>query len=190
MTFQNNYNAKVEIMTERLYIRSYEESDFQECIDLYGNEKITKYFDHGMPRSTNEVRELINEKVINCARPYGLFSIFQRSDGSFIGQIDLIPTEDRGVLEIGYIIHEIYHGHGFCTEAAKGVMFNFVNTNKYRVVPCLESNIKKFIATVHPENIASQRVLQKVGMTFEKSQERFGHPRLWYSMNASRILDS
>ena len=49
----------IEIETEELYIRSYRNNDFEDCVALYGDEKLSKYFDHGQPRSRLEVEDLI-----------------------------------------------------------------------------------------------------------------------------------
>ncbi len=92
-------------------MHSYREEDFENCVSLYGCEFITRYFDHGLPRSKHEVKQLILDrgtKYFLNGMPYGLFSIFLKQDLSFIGQVDLLPTEEIDVLEIGFILHKHY----------------------------------------------------------------------------------
>ena len=43
--------------------------------------------------------------------------------------------------------------------------------------------IVKVIGTVHPENYLSRGLIKNIGITFDKFQERFGNPRLWFSLN-------
>ncbi|CAM0116896.1 GNAT family N-acetyltransferase [Rhabdochlamydiaceae symbiont of Dictyostelium giganteum] len=185
ISFQLNYNHfQVEIETERLFIRSYKSEDFQKYVQLYGDAAITKYFDHGKPKTKFEVNTLISQKgaaFFIQGKPFGFFSIFNKDGLDFIGQIDFLPTEEPGVFEIGYILHEKYHNRGFCTEALKAIIINYtrsINSLGY----FKEFSVLKIMATVHPENLPSKRVLEKMGLSLNKSQERFGKPRLWYSL--------
>ncbi|MBI3258991.1 MAG: GNAT family N-acetyltransferase [Ignavibacteriae bacterium] len=179
---------QVEIETDRLFIRSYKPNDFENCISLYGNEAITKYFDYGKVRNELEIKNLIIEKgyrYFSKGKPFGLFSIFQKKSMAFIGQIDFLPSEELGAAEIGFILHEQYHNQGFCSEAVKVIIFDYVEMLNNRGFECDELPISKVIATVHPKNQPSKKVLQNVGMTLDKIQERFGQPRLWYSIPTS-----
>lgn len=182
---------QVEIETERLFIQSYEHCDLESCISLYGNGTITKYFDDGNARSKLEVENLISEKGKKyfCEnKPFGLFSIFHKQDRTFIGQIDFLPSEELGVAEIGFILHEQYHNQGFCSEAVKAIIFDYVGAVNKLGFECKELPINKIMATVHPKNQPSEKVLQKAGMILDKIQERFGQPRLWYSIPLSLII--
>lgn len=185
-SFWLNYNElQVEIETERLLICSYKDTDFDDCILLYGNEAIIKYFDHGKARAKHEVERLICEKgkkYFSQGKPFGLFSIFHKETKAFIGQIDLLPSDEVGVLEVGFILHAHYHNQGFCSEAVKSIIFDYVETLNNGNFQCDELPINKVMATVHPKNEFSRKVLLKVGMTLEKIQDRFDQPRLWYSV--------
>ncbi|MGR3973581.1 MAG: GNAT family N-acetyltransferase [Candidatus Rhabdochlamydia sp.] len=177
-------DLQVEIETDRLLIHSYREDHFQKYVQLYGDEKITKYFDHGMPKTEPEVQKLVDEKgfaFFKNGDPFGFFSIFTKNNMNFIGQIDLLPAEEFEACEIGYILHEQYHNQGFCTEAVRCIIFEYINEIngiKNRKI----SSIKKIMATVHPENYSSKKILEKIGLKLDKIQERFGKPRLWYSL--------
>lgn len=183
ITFEKKGDAiQVEIETERLKICSYRDEDFEKCVALYGNKKITKYFDHGLPRSRKEVEELVRQKRhFVRGEPFGLFSIFLKQDGSFIGQIDLVPMEEKGVVEIGVILDDHYHKQGFCGEAVRALMFDYVHELNCSGLKCHGIPVKKIVATVHPDNDPSRKVFEKAGMRCNGKQERFGAPRLWYS---------
>lgn len=178
----------VEVVTERLVIRSCIEEDFNNCVLLYGDEKIVGYFDSGKTRCSSEVFALLKERAFKYFRngkPFGLFSVFLRESETFIGQIDLLPTLDIGVMEIGFIFLQEYQNKGFCSEAAKAMIFEYVEELNFRKYSCKELPIYKIIATVHPENKPSIKVLEKIGMTLNKRRDRFGQPRLWYSVLTS-----
>lgn len=177
---------EIEIETSRLYIRSYQHADFENCVVLYGDQRITKYFDHGKPRSLSEVEEYIEKrgrKYFEKMEPFGLFSIFDKKDMAFVGQVDLLPfDEEEGVLEIGCILHMNYHKQKIGTESVRLLIFNYVNELIARGFSVGRAPIRKVIGTVHPENLGSKKIIENAGMTFDKFGTRFGHPRLWYSI--------
>lgn len=176
--------VQVEIETPRLLIRSYQANDFENCLALYGNPKVTKFFDHGKPRSKEEVRDLVREKGVKYfkkQKPFGLFSIFLKNSMTFIGQIDLLPSEKPGVVEIGFILFTKYQNKGFGSEAVKAFLTDYINELNAKGYTCRGSVIKEVMATVHPSNIPSKKLMEKMGMQFKKFQDRFGAPRLWYS---------
>jgi len=175
---------KIEVETARLIIRPYTDKDFVHCVHLYGNRIGTRYFDHGEPRSRKEVIALIKEKAKKYSQqgePFGLFSIFRKEDGVFLGQIDLIPGKERGTVEIGFILEPKYHHQGYCTEAVKAMLGDYIDELNRRKSLSRYLPVEESFATVHPDNFASKRVLEKVGMSFDKAEDRFGHSRLWYS---------
>jgi RimJ/RimL family protein N-acetyltransferase len=189
--FKKSGVVNVEIETNRLFIRSYRETDFEDCVLLYGDKLITKYFDHGNPRNRNQVRELIQErgdKYFSTGKPFGLFSVYLKESMDFIGQVDFIPSDEAGVVEIGFILHDRYHNQGLCTEAVSSLVFDYTELlNRDDRIECDDLPVNKIIATAHPKNKSSRRVLEKLGMTLDKIQDRFGAPRLWFSILVSLI---
>ncbi len=189
--FQFNFDfnhLKIIIETERLLIKSYDDQDFENCVLLYGDKILTKYFDHGQPRSRKETEQLIQEKgkqYFDKGLPFGLFSVFNKKDKNFMGQVDLIPTNEHGTIEIGFILHKKYHNQGFCQEAIKSFLFYFIDEINLKFFKNDLFFIKKVIATVHPKNFASIRMIKLVGMLYEKSENRFNSSRLWYSYKIS-----
>ena len=174
---------QVEIETERLYIISYRDEDFENCLSLYSDEILTKHFDHGKPRSKTEIEKYLYErgkKFSNEGYPLGLFSIFNKQDMSFLGQVDLVPVEQQETVEIGCILHRKFHNQGFPLEACKVLTYSLVQELNQRDFKYNGDPITRVIATAHPKNYASQRLIKNLGMIFYKSEERFGNPRLWY----------
>jgi [ribosomal protein S5]-alanine N-acetyltransferase len=177
-------SIQVEIETPRLLIRSYNDRDFENCVSLYGNSKITKYFDHGKARSEKEVEELVKEKggkFFKKRQPFGLFSIFLKNSMTFIGQIDLLPTDKPGVVEIGFILLPKYQNKGFGSEGVKAFLSDYINELNAKGYVCKGAVIREVMATVHPENLPSKKLMEKMGMQLKRVHDRFGSPRLWYS---------
>jgi [ribosomal protein S5]-alanine N-acetyltransferase len=181
-----NGSLQVHLETSRLRIRSIDKNDLPFSTALYGDPELTRLFDSGKPLSPIEVLELIKGKGRDDflkGNPWGIFSIFDKETNHFIGHIDLFPSEllTRS-LEIGYIISQNAKGKGFGIEAARCFVFDFVPLLLQKGYINQEFPIDNIIATVHPENYSSRRLLDKLGMKFQKSLERFGQPRYLYSI--------
>lgn len=174
----------VEIETDRLILSSYSNEDFEDCVRLYGDERLAKFFDHGKPRSREEVSNLVVQKTLHFLEgslPLGLFSIFDKIENKFLGQADIMPTEDPCIVELGCIFLRDYHNQGYPIEVCKCFMIDYIEHLNESDPFFTQNPIVKVIATTHPKNYASQRIIKNLGMTFDKAQERFGRPRFWYS---------
>ena len=83
-------------------------------------------------------------------------------DGRHIGSVSAYLEENGTAWELGWIISREAQGCGYAAEAARALM-------DY----CLETTgIRRFIAHCDSENSASQRVMQKLGLSF--AEERSG----------------
>jgi ribosomal-protein-alanine N-acetyltransferase len=72
----------------------------------------------------------------------------------------LLPwtIEGQDEVEIAYLLDKTFWGQGLATEAAQGIL-------KYGFE---QLKLIRLICMIDPENIASQRVAERIGMTFEK----------------------
>ena len=78
-------------------------------------------------------------------------------------------------IEIGWRLAFDHWGQGFVTEAALAVMDYAFN----------ELNLPEIVSFTVPENIASQRVMEKIGMVYDPDSD-FNHPDLPPSHRLSR----
>jgi RimJ/RimL family protein N-acetyltransferase len=82
-------------------------------------------------------------------------------------------------IEIGYRIHPEYWNQGLTTEAARRVCdYAFTDLQLPRV-----------ISLIHPENAASRRVVEKIGMTLEKDTIYRGFPTHVFSLTREGWLE-
>jgi RimJ/RimL family protein N-acetyltransferase len=85
------------------------------------------------------------------------FAIIERDSGALAGAIGLHLEPGHGRAELGYWIAKPYWGHGYATEAATAMIafgFEVLGLNKIH-------------AAVFIKNPASDRVIRKIGMTWE-----------------------
>lgn len=174
----------IETETPRLYIRSYHTCDYEDCLAIYSNPELTHFFDHGEPRAKAEVDEYIASRGLyffEKGLPFGLFSVFLKDYKTFIGQVDLVPTEDPGEVEIGWIFRKEFQNFGYCSEAVIDFLIPFAKILAKKNIESNGKKISSIIATAHPKNLASQRIISKSGLSFYREGLRYGgKPRNWY----------
>ena len=83
------------------------------------------------------------------------FLIVLKENDRIIGSIDYKYVPRDGLTEVGYGLNPLYEGHGFMTEA----LHAFLDFGK-------SLGIRTVRADTRPDNIASQRVLEKCGFRF------------------------
>jgi RimJ/RimL family protein N-acetyltransferase len=165
--------------TKRLLLRRQVPADLDDLWALYGDPQITKYIPDA-PRSYAEAKEEL-EWHMNGHPKYpelGLWATIHKETGRFIGRCGLLPWTIEGQLEIevAYTLAQDYWGQGLATEAARGILNYGFET----------LNLKRLICLIDPDNLASQRVAEKLGMTLEKKVDGIDGdqlPTLIYSIS-------
>lgn len=141
------------LSTERLNIRHIQAIDFDDMYEYLRDEETMRY-EH--PPMTKEVLEGFLEKFIPQNKFY---AILLKESNKMIGQVYIGKTtpEKFNEYSVGYIFNPKYHNKGYCTEATKALC-------KYAFD---ELKAHRLIAKCNPENIASWRVMEKVGFKRE-----------------------
>ena len=89
---------------------------------------------------------------------FSLWAVTDRESGAVMGDCGLILLAHRGPeIELGYRLAKPYWGRGYATEAASAWVAHGFG----------ELGLDRIVAVTHPENVASQHVLEKVGMRFQ-----------------------
>ncbi len=89
---------------------------------------------------------------------FSLWAVTDREAGAVMGDCGLILYAHEGLeIELGFRLAKAYWGRGYATEAARAWV-----AHGFDVL-----GLDRIVAATHPENAASQRVLEKVGMRFE-----------------------
>lgn len=156
-----NDKHKIILETERLILRRLVIDDLDELFALYSDPEIRRYFPEGVLNLEETKEEL--EWFLNGHPEHselGLWGTIHKDTGKFIGRCGLLPwtIDDRQEVEVAYLIDKAFWGQGLATEAARGILqYGFEKLKLGRLI-CL----------IDPDNIASQRVAEKIGMTLER----------------------
>ena len=87
--------------------------------------------------------------------PFGTYEIIRRRDGAVIGAAGFQgPPDETGSVRIGYGIAESARGHGYATEAVRGLLEWARGQDGLTCV----------LADTTRTNVASQRVMERAGM--------------------------
>lgn len=145
--------------TERLLLRKITLQDAEDMYEYTSNPTVSQYVSWEPHRSLTDTRGYIHfglqQYTLHRLAPWG---IELKENNKLIGTINFVAWQPRHqTAEIGYALSELYWNKGFITEAAKSVLsFGFNEMNTIRIeARCLV------------ENIGSQRVMEKSGMTLE-----------------------
>ena len=150
----------MEIMfeSERLLLRKFTIDDALLLIDLNKNPEVTKYL-HEPPTTELNAVDIIQNIILPQYQQnnFGRWAVHTKSDKAFIGWCGLKQTPNHLFPDVGYRLFQKYWGNGYATEAAKRTIeFGFHALQ-----------LPGIFAAAHIENIASQKVLEKCGMTFD-----------------------
>ena len=173
-------NHWVTLETVRLRIRPYRlEIDEENSTSLYGDARVTTWFDHGQPRTKEETLKMVHRMgllAFNSNTYTGLFTVLTKRDEQFVGHCDIMPTKEPGELEIGSIVRAEMQSCGLGTEIAFALQAYFLELLAQKVI--INGHVlHQVIATVHPNNIASTRLLQKIGFEQTDTIEKYGSVR-------------
>jgi [ribosomal protein S5]-alanine N-acetyltransferase len=145
------------IETERLRIRHFTADDWHAVHAYTSDARVMTYVPEGA-MTEEQTKQFIAECMTDEARTY---AVELQAEGHLIGHVGFHPWYAPRIYEIGWVIHPQYHGRGYATEAAAALLrYGFESLSVHRV-----------IATCQPENPASWRVMEKLGM------QREGHLR-------------
>lgn len=152
--------------TERLIIRPYLEDDLMECFQLMQDKELFKYKDMGvmtLDEYKGLFRWLIDSYDVGIDGNFAYsFNIILKETGAHIGWVGLGGlVTDTTKKEIFYLIGIKYQNQGYATEASKAMLAYGFNT----------IGLTEIVAVCMKENIASSRVMEKIGLKFRFLQE-------------------
>jgi ribosomal-protein-alanine N-acetyltransferase len=167
------------IETERLYFRPFELDDLPQLIEQRSDPDMNRYL--GGTRLQNpEALEKRMHFYMSCydSHGFGMCPMFWKETGEMIGAAGIQPLEDTGEIEVGYSVIKEFWGRGIATEAARAWMeFGF---NKF--------GLERIVAVAVVGNTASERVMEKLGMTYEKTETHYGEECAFYAVSKKEFF--
>lgn len=161
--------------TNRLQLMPWRHADFAAFRPIATDPEVMRYISDGAPWSDEKIREFVRRQMRHeSTRRFCLWRIARKPDGKMLGFCDLQPVmlEGHPEVEIGWWLAKNCWGRGLASEAARLAMrFAFARANLHRVS-----------AIARAENLASVRIMKKLGMRFERESTHKGIPVVVYSI--------
>ena len=148
--------AVSELVTERLVGYPLSAADADDLVALHADRRVTR----GEPLTAEEAHEWLARKLAHWREHgFGVW-MFRNPDGGFVGRcgIHRWSLDGRSEVELGYVVRPELWSQGFATEMASAVA-----RHAFSVL-----GLPELVGFTLPENIASRRVLEKVGFTYER----------------------
>ncbi len=170
------------IETHRLRMRRFREEDWQAVHAYAADPEVVRYVPGELP-SEEDAREITRAWINgqNDAPPHYDFAITVRPNDFVIGWCCIqISVSHKQTGELMYVLNRQYWNKGCATEATHAIVgYGFSELKLHRI-----------FATCRPENIASWRVLEKLGMQREGLlRENTWIRGSWHSSYLYAILD-
>lgn len=161
------------IETERLLLREVTVDDKEEMFQMHSNPEVQKYTGEPVVESLEEMEQAIRVRTVDYKKfGYGRWATFLKDGMQFIGWAGLAYLPEFDEIDLGYRFTPDYWGKGYATEASHAILNYGFDT----------LGLKRIIAIAMKENKASIRVMEKVGMEFDKfaPYEPGGEDVVWY----------
>jgi RimJ/RimL family protein N-acetyltransferase len=155
------------IETERLTIRPFVAEDLDALHEVYGDAEVMRWAGGASDRDGTE-RALRTHIERHAVDGFAFWAVVERATGALIGDTGLGRLGDE--VEIGWTLRRDRWGLGYATEAARAVLAAALGP----------LGLDHVIATIHPDNAASVRVAEKVGLRRDRTMERDGIEQLRY----------
>lgn len=170
------------IQTSRLIIRAFLPQDARDLYEYLSDPRVYLY-EAGEPIDLKQAYDYVSDMANN----EHFWAVELKSEHKVIGQLYFSQQEPKHLMtwELGYRMSPKYQNKGFGSEAAQALVdFGFQELHIHRVV-----------AFCHPDNVASWKLLEKIGFRREGlllkniyfRKDEAGNPLWWDSYAYARL---
>ena len=168
----------IELETQRLKLRAWQESDLQPFAELNADKDVMHYFPSVLTREQSDtLADKFQHLILDHG--WGFWAVELKATGQFIGFTGLNTQPEQFIfspcVEIGWRFAKQYWHQGYATEAAKACLKFAFETLQ----------LKEVVSFTAVHNTASEHVMQRLGM---QAMFEFNHPALTQESPLSRHI--
>jgi RimJ/RimL family protein N-acetyltransferase len=171
-----------EIRTDRLLLRPFTRDDLDGYAAYRADPEVLRLLTSMVVPSRSELLDRIDLMAERAGPTEGhWFGFAIDVEGRLAGDASCLVRPGGGIAEIGYVLRPEHRGQGYAVEAAGALVDHLL----------AEHGIHRIEASLAPDNVASMRVLEAIGMTFEVvARDAFHFDGVWeddlrYAMTAA-----
>ncbi len=143
--------------TPRLTLRQMTINDAPLLLELNSDPEVVKYLHEPTLQTIEQAQKVITDIILPQYRNnLGRWAITTKADNNFIGWCGLKYRPELDEIDLGYRLMQKAWGKGFATEAAQETLNYGFGILKLPIIT----------GKAHIENLASIKVLEKIGMNF------------------------
>ena len=164
--------------TDRLLLRELNSGDAKNFYELNQNPNVIRYTGDKAFATIAAAQNFLENYRDYQTNGFGRWAVIHKSNGAFLGWCGLKYLKAIDETYIGFRFFEEYWNKGFATESAKSCL-NY----GFEI-----ANLETIVGRAMPENLASIRVLEKLGLAYEKEFDFDGHKGLVYRIKNNSAL--
>jgi ribosomal-protein-alanine N-acetyltransferase len=146
-------------------MRGFLPDDLLPLCAILSDREVIRYMPRTDPWPEEVVRRWMNGQDTQWSRHgFGWWALEGKADGQLIGWCGLGTLDETSEVEVLYLLAQRYWRRGLATEAARASLRRGFE----------EHGMQEIIGLVHPENVASRRVLEKCGLKPVDNVHYFG----------------
>lgn len=163
------------IETPRLLLREWRWEDIEPMAAIYADPEVERQLS---PMSPEATEEQIAYFVAHWEyEGFGIWAVEERESGAMIGRVGLLRhldfPEEREPVEVGWTLARSRWGAGLATEGgAASLRYGFERLGLARI-----------ISITRPTNLASRRVMEKLGLDHQGETRWRGLEQVYYALD-------
>jgi [ribosomal protein S5]-alanine N-acetyltransferase len=159
--------------TDRTFMRPFADEDLIDLCAILGDPLVMQHTATGRPKTPSLTASyLYSQQDHQEIHGFSLWAVFRRSDQRLIGQCGLARMRMTGETALGYTLAQDCWGMGYGTETTIAWLRHGFDALK----------LDRIVAAVKPDNGASIRILDKLGMSFDRADTFYDCPCFYYAI--------
>src|SRR5262245_57755175 len=166
--------------TDRLVLRNWTLEDAEAALAIYSDPEVMVFLHRPTIQTVEEARNLLETRPIAQYREHGFsfWAVVEKATGRVIGSCGLKYLDNGPLIEVGYHLARAAWGEGYATEAAAAsVRHGFGEVELARVWGVRDAL-----------NVASERVLEKSGLTYQGMCHYYNHDVRVYAVDRPKSV--
>jgi len=165
------------LTTARLLLRPFRLEDVDALYAVLNEPGILRYFPNPAPPDRAGVARLIAHQLQHWQEHcLGWWAVEPRTMPGLIGWNGLQYLPETNEVEVGYLLSKDWRRQGLATEGARASLEYGFHT----------LGLPRIIGLVHPQNLASQRVMHKLGLALQNEAQYFGMAVYRYALDSQQ----
>lgn len=140
--------------SDRCYMQLLAETDFPEVLQMFSEPEVWTFIQPWKGKTREEYTDFLKLKLREIRSALGYYWLIRENESNeLIGAINVTPIPRTDHIQIGWMVREKFQKQGFAFEGAQMAMQFVLN----------QTDIDPVYAVYDRENIASEKIIQKLG---------------------------